>query len=152
MRIRSLIPESCVLEAIEVSDKWELLRRISLLLAKESGLKPEKIESALVEREKLGSTALGEGVALPHARLPLLSRIFIGVVRSLKGIDFEAPDGQPVKIVFTVLAPEEETSAYIRCLSNLARMLRDRNFREAFLSARDKKEILEIILRFDREF
>lgn len=152
MRIRPLIAEKCVLEEIKASDKWQVLKDLSLFLAEETGLKPEKIEAALVEREKMGSTAMGEGVALPHARLPLLSRIYIGAARVLKGIDFEAPDGQPVKIIFTVLAPERETSAYLRCLSNLARMLREKAFREAILSARDKKEILEVIVHFDREF
>jgi len=152
VRICQLIPEKCVLEDLKASNKWQVLKAISLFIAEETGVKPEKIEAALVEREKMGSTAVGKGIALPHAYLPLLPRIYIALARLLKGVDFEAPDGQPVKLVFVVLAPEREASAYLRCLSNLARMVREESFREALLSARDKKEILEVIRRFDREF
>ncbi len=152
MRVCPLVCKECVLEDVEITDKWELLKLVSRLFAKEVGLGAEVIERALVEREKMGSTAMGEGVALPHARVPSLSRIYIGVIRSLRGIDFDSPDGRPVRIAFVVLAPEEETAGYLRCLSHIARMLKEHEFREAILSARSKEEIIRVVEEFDKEF
>ncbi len=152
MRVCSLVSERCILTEVSSGDKWDFLRLVSRLFAEETGLKAEVIEEALFERERMGSTAMGEGVALPHARVPLLTRMYIGLARCLRGMEFEAPDNQPVRIIFTVLAPEEETSAYLRCLSQLARMLKEKAFREAILAARNKQEIIEVVARFDREF
>ncbi len=152
MRLLGLLCEKAVLTDFSARDKWAFFQEISRILAEETGLKARRIEEALVEREKLGSTALGQGVALPHARVPLLPRIYVSVARSLKGVAFDSPDGQPVKIIFTVLAPEEESGLYLRCLSHLARMLKEQGFREGLLSARSPQEMLEVIRRFDREF
>lgn len=152
MRLRSILAPHCVLEDSQAQDKWEFLKLVSVWLAMDTGLGPEDIEAALVERERMGSTAMGQGVALPHARLPLLERMYVGAVRSLKGLDFEAPDQQPVHIIFVVLAPEHETAVYLRCLSSLARILREESFRKAFLAAPNKDELLKVIYQFDREF
>ncbi len=152
MRLLGLLCEKAVLTDLSVPDKWAFFQSISRILAEETGLKARRIEEALVERERLGSTALGEGVALPHARVPLLARIYVSVARCLRGLPFDSPDGQPVRIIFTVLAPEEESGLYLRCLSHLARMLKEQGFREALLSARSPQEMLEVIRRFDREF
>ncbi|RUM88354.1 MAG: PTS sugar transporter subunit IIA, partial [Thermodesulfatator sp.] len=94
----------------------------------------------------------GEGGALPHARIPLLSRMWISLARSLKGLDFESPDGRPVHLIFTVLAPEEEQALYLRCLSRIATLLREPAARKALLEASGRKELLTVLQEFDREF
>ncbi|MBX6423131.1 PTS sugar transporter subunit IIA [Thermosulfurimonas sp. F29] len=152
MRLSNLLSERVIILDLSAEDKWAFFRTVSRILAEESGLKARRIEEALCERERLGSTALGEGVALPHARVPLLPRLYVSLARSLKGLEFDSPDGKPVKIIFTVLAPEEESALYLRCLSHLARLLREKDFREGLLSARSFQEILKVVRRFDREF
>ena len=151
MRLSRLLCLKGVLPQVEVSDKWAFFRDLSHILSEEIGIPAGRIEQALCERERLGSTALGQGVALPHARVPLLRRIYLSIARAPKGLDFESPDGEPVYLIFTVLAPEEVSDLYLRCLSHLARMLKQDAFREALLSARTQEEIIEIIRRYDRE-
>ena len=152
MRLSHLLCTRGILPEVRARDKWSFFRDLSRILAEEVGIPVERIEQALTERERLGSTALGEGVALPHARIPLLSRLYVSVARSPGGIEFDSPDGQPVYLIFTVLAPEEACEAYLRCLSYLARLLKYGEFREALLSAHSREEMIEIIRRYEREF
>lgn len=152
MRLLPLLSERALFEDLRVPDKWTFFKEVSRALAEEAGLSAEKIEAVLVERERLGSTALGEGVALPHARVPLLSRILVSVARSREGLSFESPDGRPVHLIFTILAPEEEQALYLRCLSRVATLLREPAVKKALLEAPGREEIKGVIREFDREF
>ncbi|QJA06939.1 PTS sugar transporter subunit IIA [Thermosulfurimonas marina] len=152
MRLLPLLAEKALFEDLQVPDKWAFFREVSRALAEETGFAAERIEAVLVERERLGSTALGEGVALPHARLPLLPRIFVSVARSRQGVPFESPNGRPVHLIFTILAPEEAQALYLHCLSRVASLLREPGVRKALMEAPGREELKAVLREFDREF
>lgn len=111
---------------LPASSKRQVLETLSKRAAKLTGLKAENIFAALLHREKLGSTGLGDGIAIPHARIESLNRLFGIFARLDRPIDFEAVDDQPVDIVFLLLAPAETGTHHLNALSKIARALRDK--------------------------
>lgn len=128
---------------LEVASKKRLLEAMAELLAADSGLPAKSIFQILTERERLGSTAIGEGVALPHGRLAELEQP-LGACASLAApVDFDAPDGRPVDLVFALLVPEAATQAHLDILARLARCFHDDTWREALRRAPDTAGLLE---------
>ena len=126
MKISEFLAPSNVLIDLRASDKAQLIRDIAQRAAGAAGLSAEAIVSALSQREALGSTGLGGGVAIPHARFAELKQPFGLLIRSRKAIAFDAIDGQPVNIVFLLLLPAEKASEQLNALATVARKLRDR--------------------------
>ncbi len=118
-----LAPENVVLD-LDASSKSSLLRTLSAIAAKQLGIGEAAIFSALDNREKLGSTGIGEGIAIPHAAVPDLKKPFALFARLSKPIDFEAIDDSPVDIIAVLLVPAEKSSANLNLLAGLARILR----------------------------
>ena len=106
----------------------------------------------ILEREKLGSTGIGDGVAIPHGKMKGLSRILCAFGRSKKGIDFDAVDGKPVHIFFLLLAPEDSAGLHIQMLSRISRILRDPSFRKRLIEEGDDKELFANIVEEDKKF
>lgn len=105
---------------------------------------------ALLNRERLGSTALGEGVAVPHCRLAGSDRT-VGVLLQLaEGIDFDAPDGKPVDLLFVLVVPTEATDEHLRMLAHLAGLLNEASFREALRSARSSAELFDAAISLEQ--
>lgn len=109
------------------------------------GLSREKVYLTLLEREKLGSTGIGNGVALPHGHLPSLTRLEFFLARSREGLSFGAYDGKPTNIFFLVLAPESYSSSYLKSLGQLARFLKDPEIKKRLLKSGGAGEIINII-------
>lgn len=118
-----LAPENVVLD-LDVSSKGSLLRTLSAIAAKQLGIGEAAIFTALNNREKLGSTGIGEGIAIPHAAVPDLKKPFALFARLSKPVDFEAIDESPVDIVAVLLVPVEKSSTKLNLLAGLARILR----------------------------
>ncbi len=118
-----LAPENVVLD-LDASSKSSLLRTLSAIAAKQLGISEAAIFTALNNREKLGSTGIGEGIAIPHAAIPDMKKPFALFVRLSKPIDFEAIDESPVDIVAVLLVPVEKSSTKLNLLAGLARILR----------------------------
>lgn len=118
-----LAPENVVLD-LDVSSKGSLLRTLSAIAAKQLGISEAAIFTALNNREKLGSTGIGEGIAIPHAAVPDLKKPFALFARLSKPVDFEAIDESPVDIVAVLLVPVEKSSTKLNLLAGLARILR----------------------------
>jgi nitrogen PTS system EIIA component len=118
-----------------VHAKPDALRRIALLLARGTSLQPDEIERVLVEREKLQSTGVGGGVAIPHGAIDGLDRQYGAVLLCPAPIDFDAIDGQPVSILFAVVGPKRAAGEHLKTLARISRLLRDDTFRKRLLGA-----------------
>jgi PTS system nitrogen regulatory IIA component len=105
----------------------------------------EAMLNVLLEREKLGSTGIGDGIAIPHGKMSGLNDLMISFGRSKDGIDFNAMDGKPVHLFFLLMAPENSAGQHLKILAKLSRMLKDTNFRKKLMSAKSKDELYKII-------
>lgn len=131
---------------VEATSKRQLLRELAELVARDLGVDAEAILEALLEREKLGSTAIGEGIAIPHARVESIDDLVGAFVRLVKGVDFDALDEEPVDLIFLLLAPVATSSAeHLRILARLARALRDPELREGLRHAESPERVLELL-------
>lgn len=137
MKISDFLSPPGVMLDIRTSDKTQLLRQLSTQAALAAGLNPEEVTAQIVKREALGSTGVGDGVALPHARLAELKAPFGFLARLRQGIAFEAIDDQPVDIVFLLLLPASANGEQLNALACVARALRNTQTLERIRKAAD---------------
>jgi mannitol/fructose-specific phosphotransferase system IIA component (Ntr-type) len=141
-----LAVESIELDS-EVTEKEQALTRVVELLPLDASVR-DIIMSMLQQREDLGSTGLGKGVAIPHGRSVLLKRVMVSFLRPAKPIDYNAVDGQPVDLVFCIVAPPvEKQNTYLPVLGFLARILKRKEHREKLLKAKDPEKVLDVLSR-----
>jgi len=125
MSLSQLIKPDAVIAALRVNGKKQALQEISERAATVSGLPAREIFDALLQRERLGSTGVGDGVAIPHGKLAKCEQIFGVFARLERAIDFEAPDGLPVDLIFMLIAPESAGADHLKALAAIARLLRN---------------------------
>ena len=131
---------------LKAKNKKEALLELSQLLGASDTIDdPKVVESALIEREKLGSTGIGKGVAIPHAKTDFAKKLTIAFGRCNDGLNFESLDGQDVKLFFVFASPLSDSIVYLKILARISRLIRDENFRNKLLNATDQQEILNII-------
>jgi PTS system nitrogen regulatory IIA component len=144
-RVGRLLPLNHVLLGLDVSSKKRLFEQIGLAFENSRHIPRARVFDSLFDREKLGSTALGYGVAIPHGRIKAIKEPVCAFVRTATPIAFEAPDGQPVSLVFAMLVPEHATEAHLEILSELAQMFSDPAMREGLASAADAESAHRLI-------
>jgi PTS system nitrogen regulatory IIA component len=125
MTLTDLVAPAAVIPALKVNNKKQAIQELAVRAAELTGQSERAILEILLQREKLGSTAVGNGVAIPHGKLPKLGRLFGLFARLERAIDFEALDGQPVDLIFLLLAPEGAGADHLKALARVARLLRD---------------------------
>ena len=135
--LATLLPASHVLLDVEAADKRRLLDQAAGLLEGQTGIGRDLIFDSLLARERLGSTGLGQGIAIPHGRIKGLTNAVGAFLRTRAAVAFDAPDGAPVRLVFVLLVPEKSTDLHLQILSELAQMLSDRAMRAELASAAD---------------
>jgi len=145
MKISDFLSPTQVMIDVKASDKSRLLEQLSTEAAAEAGLAADEVVREIAKREELGSTGVGNGVALPHARLPSLTTPFALFARLRHGIDFDAIDGEPVDIVVLLLIPEAGDSAKGNALACVARALRDTETLRKVRSAPDREALFRVI-------
>jgi PTS system nitrogen regulatory IIA component len=145
MPLLDFLDHKAVLPALRVSGKKQALQELAAHAASLTGLDTAAIYEALLQRERLGSTGIGEGIAIPHGKLPKLGRIFGLVARLEKPVDFEALDGQPVDILFLLLAPEGAGADHLKALARVARVLREPGLTERVRAARDADALYAVL-------
>lgn len=145
MTISALLSPQKIFIDTEVSSKKKLLELIANIVADRSQLAQSTIYNNLLNRERLGSTGLGRGIAVPHARVPDLSQTIGCFFRLKEPVNFESPDNQPVDLVFTIVIPEEATDEHLLILSSLARLFSQSDVCQAIRDASSKEEIEQII-------
>jgi len=143
--VGKLLPLSHVLVDLQASSKKRLFEQAGLLFENRDGIARSLVFDSLFARERLGSTGLGQGVAIPHGRIKGLKEALGGFIRLAQPIPFDAPDGAPVTLVFVLLVPEKATEKHLQILSELAQMFSDRALREAMAAAKDAAELHQLV-------
>lgn len=142
--LEELLSADAVIPAMKARCKRDVLSQLADRAALMTGARADQIREKLAEREQLGSTGLGRGVAIPHGKIEGLSRV-VGVLARLETpVDFDAVDGHPVDLVFLLLAPANATAAHLKALSKVSRLLRDEEAREALRGARTAEALFAI--------
>ncbi|MFO1166681.1 MAG: PTS IIA-like nitrogen regulatory protein PtsN [Rhodoblastus sp.] len=147
MSLNDLISPQAVIPALKANSKKQALIEISEKAATLSGLDSREVLDALIQRERLGSTGIGAGIAIPHGKLAKCGRIFGVFARLEKPIDFEALDDAPVDLMFLLIAPENAGADHLNALSRAARVLRDQSLVATLRSTRDPSAIYSILVR-----
>jgi PTS system nitrogen regulatory IIA component len=136
-QVASSLSTERILIDLTASGKAQLFADAGRLFAAQGGLDPAQVAASLMAREKLGSTGLGQGVAIPHARVKGLRQAHAAFIRLRPAIAFDAPDGKPVSEVLILLVPEQATEMHLQMLSEAAQMFSDRGFRDHLRDQRD---------------
>ena len=142
--IAELLPAASVVADLEAGSKSELFAAFGRLFASGDGLNGDQVAGSLHAREKLGSTGLGQGIAIPHGRIKGLRAARGAFARLKTPIAFDSPDGKPVSNVFVLLVPEHATEQHLQLLSELAQMFSEKRFREALANASDAAALHEL--------
>ena len=146
MQLGDYLNKDYVLADLKAAGKQEVLRElIAPLAAGEPDFDAEAATRVLLEREGLGTTGIGDGVAIPHGKLEALERVILVVGRSHEGVEFDALDHKPCRIFFLVLAPEQVAGLHLRLLAHISRLLKDEAFRQSFMEADDAQALWELL-------
>jgi PTS system nitrogen regulatory IIA component len=143
--IAKLLPASNVIIDLDVSSKKRVFEQAGLVFENNQSIARSQVFDSLFAREKLGSTGLGQGIAIPHGRIKELKDAVGAVVRMRQPIPFDAPDAQNVSIVFVLLVPDRATDMHLQILSELAQMFSEKPFREQLLAAPSAAELHRLI-------
>jgi nitrogen PTS system EIIA component len=153
MKIIDVLPQALVLPALKGRTKDEVLRELAELMAAETpGVDAGHLVEVLWERERLGSTAIGDGIAIPHGKLPGLKTVRAAFGRHRQGVDFESLDGNPTKLFFLLVAPEDSVGQHLKALARVSRLLKEPSFRDALLTGKDQAEIYQRIREEDDKY
>jgi nitrogen PTS system EIIA component len=153
MKIMDYLSEEWVIPDLKGEEKPSILRELSSVLVKPCQVNSvEELLQVLLDREKLGSTGIGEGVAIPHGRLKKLKRFFISFGRSLKGVDFDSIDQKPSQLFFLVMAPESSAVENLKLLGRIVTLLKEPSFKKRLIEASSQKEIIQIIAEEDEKY
>lgn len=146
MKLGEYLDESFVLPELTASTKHDVLAElVAPVTAKHPELDAEAILSILLDREQLGTTGIGDGIAIPHGKIEHLDDILVVAGRSSAGVDFEALDLKPCNIFFLVLAPSHVAGQHLRILAQISRLLKNPDFRQAFLDASDSTALWSLL-------
>ena len=151
MKIRDVLHKEAIIIDLKALDKKGVLEELVEPVARIAGVKHDYLVRVLMERERLGSTGIGEGIGIPHGKLKDLDSLILGFGLSRKGVDFEAMDGQPTHIFFLLVTPENSTGLHLKLLAQISRILKNEYFKQKLLNASDIDEIYSIIKEEEEE-
>jgi len=143
-QIAELLPTANIALDLDVASKSRLFDAAGALFAASDGLDADAVATSLTAREKLGSTGLGQGIAIPHGRIKGLKQARGAFVRLKQPVPFDAPDGKPVSQVFILLVPEQATDLHLQLLSELAQMFSEKAFREKLAKAANAPSLVAL--------
>ncbi|HEV2559626.1 MAG TPA: PTS IIA-like nitrogen regulatory protein PtsN [Microvirga sp.] len=146
MALLDFLSPEAVVPNLRVSGKKQALQELAAHAARLTGLDERSVFEALLQRERLGSTGIGDGLAIPHGKLPSINRLFGFVARLEKPVDFEALDSQPVDLLFLLLAPEGAGADHLKALARVARVLREPGTVERLRAARDAAALYAVLM------
>ena len=152
MKITEMLQKEFVLGELKARNKRDVIAELAGVFAKgRIKVDPDAILHILLERERLGTTGIGDGIAIPHGKIPGLDEMVVSFGRSREGIAFEAMDGKPVHLFFLLMAPENSAGQHLKALAKISRMLKDPNFRKNLLNAEMHEDLFRIIAEKDDE-
>ncbi|QMT30804.1 PTS IIA-like nitrogen regulatory protein PtsN [Alysiella filiformis] len=144
--IGKILPEAHIALDMAVSSKKRLFEQVGEMLETHAGLARAEVFECLFAREKLGTTGLGHGVAIPHGRTTGEGQVVAAFVRTQEPIDFDAPDNQPVSLVFVLLVPENAMGEHLEILSHLAERFSEKSVRDALMNCNDVQTVRQLLM------
>ncbi len=152
MKIIPLLDKRCILPDLKATGKRAVLEELAAVLLPDlPGQKLETVVDVLMERERLGSTGIGDHIAIPHGKLPQLAGLKLAFGRSRRGVDFEAMDGKPSHLFFLLLAPSNSAGLHLQALAKISRMLMSQSFRDHLMQAATADELHALLAEKDTE-
>jgi PTS system nitrogen regulatory IIA component len=152
MKIVEFLRPDAVIASLSSQTGPAVLSELCRPLAATQRIDPQRLLDTLLDREKLGSTGIGEGVAIPHGKLSVLPGLTASFGRSIAGVDFRAIDGKPTHLFFALFAPENSAGAHLKALARISRIFKNPSFRDAILRAADADEIYRLIGAEDAKY
>lgn len=153
MKITDFLTKEAVIPALVAREKNAVLKEMATgLVANHPALDEKRVLEVLLERERISTTAIGEGVAIPHGKLRGVDRVVGIFARSLEGVDFASLDGGPTHLFFVLIAPENAAADHLKALARISRLLKDPTFRSRLIEGKTRQEIFEIIAQEDQKF
>ncbi len=150
MKIVEFLNEKAVSANLKATNKEGIIRELVDLLAKAEGIRnKEELVRVLLNREALGSTGIGQGVGIPHGKTDAVKKLVAAFGVCHQGVEFDALDGDPVYILFLLVAPEDSAGPHLKGLARISRLLKDKFFRESLKQLADEKAILKLIREED---
>jgi PTS system nitrogen regulatory IIA component len=147
-----LTPERVIPELAGKTKDAVLEELAGLLVGQIPQATQEHLVGVLRERERLNSTAIGDGIAIPHGRLPGTKSVVAGFARSREGVDFDSVDRQPTQLFFVLIAPDDAAAMHLKALARISRLLKDKAFREHLLALETRQELYDAIVAEDAKF
>ncbi|HET7005434.1 MAG TPA: PTS sugar transporter subunit IIA [Candidatus Binatia bacterium] len=153
MKIIDFVSVHTIIPALVSREKDAALEELAVGLAeKYDHLDPRKVLTVLQERERISSTAIGDGVAIPHGKLPGLDKIYGAFARSEPGVNFNSLDGEPTHLFFVLIAPENAAADHLKALARISRLLKDPAFRQRLMRGKNQQELFTLISDEDDKF
>ena len=152
MRLSDILSQNHIISDLKAKDKKGVLAElVDVIVSSDSTLDKNSLVKVLLERERLGSTGIGDGVAIPHGKFQGLNRPIISFGRSRKGLDFDAMDGEAVFLFFLLVAPEDSASIHLKALARIAKIIKSKSFRDLLMQAPTSEEIYQAIIQNDEQ-
>ena len=153
MKILDIVREELILADLKAVSKKEAIEEMAALAARyDERLSLEPLLDVLLEREKLGSTGIGDGVAIPHGKIPGIDAVVAVFARSAEGIDFESMDNKKAHLFFLLVAPENSTGDHLKALAKISRLMKEPQFRMDLMEAKSREEILRAFSEEDSKY
>ncbi len=152
MKFSEIIVNDCIIPELKAQDKKGVLEELSEVISRHySYINKISLVKVLTERERLGTTGIGDGIAIPHGKLKGVTHPIISFGRSKKGLDFDSMDGQPTTLFFLLVAPESSSGTHLQVLAKIAKILKNSKFRKRLMEAVTKQDLKDTIIQTDDE-
>jgi PTS system nitrogen regulatory IIA component len=152
MKIIDALHKEAILTDLKARDKKGVIEELCEPVARIAGVAGEELVRVLLERERLGSTGIGDGIGIPHGKLKNIQQLVLGFGLSRQGVDFESMDGRPTHIFFVLVTPESSTGLHLRLLARVSKILKNDILKERLMHASDSSEVIGVIQEEDEDF
>ena len=153
MKVLDILDPAAIIPEMRSTSKPEALQELAGVLGRlHATIDQARLVEVLLEREELGSTAIGEGIAIPHGKLPGIANVIAAFGRSSRGIDFDSLDGSPTRLFFLLVAPEDSAGVHLKALARISRLLKDRAFRERLFAGTTGDALFATIREEDEKY
>src|SRR5512144_3016581 len=152
MKIVDFVGPELIVPRLAAHEKSAVIRELAEHVSGPQRIDREVLAKVLLERERLASTAIGEGVAIPHGKLDAVGKLVACVGRAPNGVDFDSMDGRPTHLFFVLVAPENSTGVHLKALARISRLFKDPEFRERLLAAPDASAMYRVVVEEDSKY
>ncbi|MBI4619096.1 MAG: PTS sugar transporter subunit IIA [Desulfobacterales bacterium] len=150
MKIADILSGDLIIPELTSKNKKEVLAELVSVIVKQNKLiNKEELIEVLLEREKLGSTGIGDGIAIPHGKLKNIDAMLASFGKSIDGVDFDSMDGKPTHLFFLLVAPENSAGIHLKALARISRLLKDSSFKQDLMEAKLKDDLFKTIIERD---